>query len=158
MVDVIEALFVQEAGDWRQPYLDYLQHKLFPPNRTDAAKIRKKSSKFFVEEGELFRRGFGQSSLRCIASEQTTTILREVHSGECGEHQGGFRLAKQVMHVGYYWPTMEADLLSFARRCQSCQLYGNIIHAPVVELHILATPWPFCTCAIDFVGTISPCS
>lgn len=26
-VDISEALFIQEAGDWRQPYLDYLQHR-----------------------------------------------------------------------------------------------------------------------------------
>lgn len=38
-VDVNEALFVQEVGDWRQPYFNYLQHRLLPPNHADAAKI-----------------------------------------------------------------------------------------------------------------------
>lgn len=107
--NVSEALFIQEAGDWRQPYLDYLQHKLLPLNRADAVKIQKKSSKFFVKEGELFKRGFGRSPLKCIVGEQITMVLREVHAGECDEHQWGSRLTKQVMHLGYYWQTVEAD-------------------------------------------------
>lgn len=38
-LDVGEFLFVEEAGDWRHRYLVFLQHKLLPPNRTDAVKI-----------------------------------------------------------------------------------------------------------------------
>lgn len=40
--------------------------------------------------------------------------------------------------------------------CQACQLHGNKIHAPAVELHSLATPWPFHTWAFDLVGPINP--
>lgn len=88
MVDVNEALFIQETGDWREPYLDYLQHRLLPPNRTDAAKVQKKYSRFFVNECTLFRRGLNQAFLRCIAGKEITTVLRKVYSRECGEHQG----------------------------------------------------------------------
>lgn len=58
---------------------------------------------------------------RFIVGKEITTVLQEVHSGECGEHQGGSRLAKQIMHLEYYWPTMEADIVSFARRCKVSQ-------------------------------------
>lgn len=85
------------------------------------------------------------SPLRCIVGEQITMVLREVHSDEGSEHQGGSRLPKQVMHLGYYWLTMQADSLSFTPRCQACQLHGNKSQAPAVELHNLATPWPFHT-------------
>lgn len=118
-VDVNEALFVQEVGDWRQPYLDYLQYRLLPSNCTNVAMIRKKSSRFFVDKGVLLGTGFNQAPLRCIVGEEITTVLREIHSGECDEHQGYSRLAKQIMHLGYYWPTMEANSLSFARICQA---------------------------------------
>lgn len=96
-----------------------------------------------MEEGISFRKGFNQAPLQCIADEEITTVLPEVHSRECDEHQGGLRLAKQVMHLGYHWPTIESDSLSFTRRCKACQMHGNRIHAPTVELHSLATPWPF---------------
>lgn len=75
---------------------------------------------------------------------------------ESGEHQRGSRLSKQVMHLGYCCLTMEADSLSFARRCRARQLHGNRIHAPAAELHNLATPSPFHTWAFDLVGPINP--
>lgn len=55
-LDVKESLLVEEAGDWRQPYLDFLQHKLLPLKRADALKVQKKSTRFFVEDGFLFRK------------------------------------------------------------------------------------------------------
>lgn len=60
------------------------------------------------------------------------------------------------MHLGYYWPTVEADSLSLARRCQACQLHRNKILALIVELHSLTTPWPFYTWAFDFIRPINP--
>lgn len=99
-VDVNKTLFKQEAGDWRQSYLDFLQNRLLPPNRIDAAKVRNKSFRFFEDEGILFKSEFNQAPLRCIVGEEITTILLEVHSSECGEHQGRSRLAKQIMHLG----------------------------------------------------------
>lgn len=60
------------------------------------------------------------------------------------------------MHLRYYWLTMEADSFSFAQRCQACQLHGNMIHAPVVELHSLETPWPFHTWTFDLIELINP--
>lgn len=114
-LDIKEALFIEEAGDWRQPYLDFLEQKLLPSNRNDAMKIQKKSTRFFVEDWLLFRRGLNQAPLICIDGDEVTTVLKEVHIGDCGEHQGGSRLFKKILELGYYWPTLEADSLSFAR-------------------------------------------
>lgn len=55
-------------------------------------------------------------------------VLREVHFGCCGEHQGCSRLFKQIFHLGYYWRTIEADAMSFPRKCQACHLHINRIH------------------------------
>lgn len=41
-LDVDESLFIQEAIDWRQLYLDFFQHRLLPSNQSDAIKIRRK--------------------------------------------------------------------------------------------------------------------
>lgn len=92
--DVHESLFVQEAIDWKQTYVDFLQHRLLPPNRSDTMKVKNKSSRFFVEDGFLFRRWFNQPPLRCIAGDGAARVIKEVHSGDCDEHQGGSRLFK----------------------------------------------------------------
>lgn len=46
------------CGDWRQPYMDILQH--FITKHSNMMKIKRKSSRFFIEEGHLFRRGFNR--------------------------------------------------------------------------------------------------
>lgn len=51
---------------------------------------------------------------------------------------------------------MEADALSFVRKCQACQVHCNQIHAPTVELHSLSTHWPFHTWAFDLVKPTNP--
>lgn len=51
---------------------------------------------------------------------------------------------------------MEAGSLSFARRCQACQLRGNKIQAPAVQLHSTSIPWPSRTWAFDLIGPINP--
>lgn len=38
---MLEFLFIEEAGDRRELYLDYLQHKILPENRIDVIKIQK---------------------------------------------------------------------------------------------------------------------
>ena len=82
----------------------------------------------------------------------------EIHEGDCGEHQGGRRLYEEALRVEYFWPTMEKDAMNYVQRCQSCQLFGNKIHAPSVNLHPVNTPWPFHTWALDLIGPISPSS
>lgn len=102
-----------------------------------------KTSRFFIEEDLLFRRGFNQAPFRCIVVDEVAKVLRDFHAGDCGEHQGNYRLFKQIGHLGYYWPTMEPDTMYFTRKYLACQLHNNRIHAPAVELYSLSTPWPY---------------
>lgn len=48
-----------------------------------------------------------QTHVRCLAGDEVTRVLKEVKALVCGEHQGGFRLVKQLISVSYYWPTMD---------------------------------------------------
>lgn len=50
-LDTKESLFIQSAGDWREPYLDISYTGYYYT-------IALKSSRFFLEEGHLSRRGF----------------------------------------------------------------------------------------------------
>lgn len=83
--DVEKSLFFQEATKWRKPYLNFLLHTLSPPNHSNAIKIKIKSPRFFVEEGQLFQRSF-KRPLRGLAGDEMTRVLREIYAGACGEH------------------------------------------------------------------------
>lgn len=87
-----ESLFIQLSGDWRQPNLDILLYRLLLKKYLDAMKIKRKSLRFFVEDGYLFRRGINQASLQCNTSSEVTRVLQEIHAGNCCNHQAGSRV------------------------------------------------------------------
>ncbi|RVW15648.1 Retrovirus-related Pol polyprotein from transposon 17.6 [Vitis vinifera] len=58
-------------------------------------------------------------------------------------HMGGHMLARKIMRTGYFWLTMETDCCRFVQKCPECQIHGDLIHAPPLELHALTSPWPF---------------
>lgn len=60
-------------------------------NYSYAMKIKRKSQSFFVEEGQLFQK-VNQGPLRCLTGDKVIRVLKKVHVGVCGEHQGHFRL------------------------------------------------------------------
>ncbi|GMP78570.1 hypothetical protein CsSME_00034472 [Camellia sinensis var. sinensis] len=148
-----ECNFAEITSDWRQVYIDYLKEASLLPDRSAAAIIKKRASKFFLQEGQLFRHGFDGKPLRCLSGAEIHKVLELAHGPE---HQGGAKLFQHLLHIGYYWPTMEADAKIYAKRCKPCQLHGNLIHAPATDLHSSSSPWPFHTWAMDLIGPISP--
>ncbi|KAG5531173.1 hypothetical protein RHGRI_025959 [Rhododendron griersonianum] len=50
----------------------------------------------------------------------------------------------------------EREYLSY--KCAACQKFGNLVHAPSVELHSVRAPYPFHTWAMDLIGPIHPTS
>ena len=47
-------------------------------------------------------------------------MLEEVHQGICGTHSSRLMLAKNLLIMGYYWPTMEVDAYHFVKICVPC--------------------------------------
>ncbi|XP_027169602.1 uncharacterized protein LOC113769344 [Coffea eugenioides] len=44
----------------------------------------------------------------------------------------------------------------FVRRCIKCQMHGDILRAPLTELHSMIAPWPCSMWGMDVIGTIDP--
>uniref|UniRef100_A0A2N9GLF3 Integrase catalytic domain-containing protein n=1 Tax=Fagus sylvatica TaxID=28930 RepID=A0A2N9GLF3_FAGSY len=123
-----------------------------------AVRIKKLATRYFVEGGILFRKGFHGDPLRCLSLAESQTVMKEAHSGECGEHQGKKRLYQLLLTLGYYWPTMKKDTADFVKSCHTCQLQANLIHTHPTSLQNMATPWPFHTWGLDLIGPINPAS
>ena len=104
----------------------------------------------------LYRRAFDGILVRCLSDEEAKYILAETHAGVCGAHQANPKLADQVKRLGYYWPTMVKDAMSFAKGCHSCQIHSDFVHQPPQLLHPITLSWPFNTWGLDVVGPISP--
>ena len=84
--------------------------------------------------------------------------LKEVHARLCGAHTSRMVLEKQILWVGYYWPTLEHDACEFVKRCLPCQQHANLIRAPAQDLQPIAPPWPFACWGFDLVGLFAPLS
>ena len=88
------------------PIISYLKDRKLTEGRDKARKLRVKSIRYILMDEVLYKRGFSQPYLRCLAPDQTNYVLREVHEGSCGNHSGAKSLIHKVIHGGYYWPTI----------------------------------------------------
>ncbi|XP_019429377.1 PREDICTED: uncharacterized protein LOC109336978 [Lupinus angustifolius] len=90
--------------------------------------------------------------LKFLGPERADYVLREIHEGSCGHHLGTASLAKKVLRVGYYWPTVEKDVVDLTRKCTRCQLFADFHKAPLDELTTTQAPWPFYIWGMDILG------
>ena len=80
---------VQQIGgeeNWMTPIVGYLKEGKLPQGRDEARKLRIKSAKYILMDDMLYKRGFSQPYLRCLAPDEANYELREVHEGACGNH------------------------------------------------------------------------
>lgn len=51
-----------------------------------------------------------QPNLRCIAQQETTTILMEVHEWHAACHEGVSSIVQNILNIGYYYLTMNPTM------------------------------------------------
>ena len=92
------------GGDenWMTPIVCYLKEEKLPQGKDEARKLRIKSAKYVLMDEVLYKRGFSQPYLRCLALDEANYVLREVHEGLCGNHSRARSLVHKVVSVGYY--------------------------------------------------------
>ena len=114
---------VQQIGgneNWMTPIVGYLKEGKLPQGKDEARKLRIKSAKYILMDDVLYKRGFSQPYLRCLALDQANYVLREVHEGACGNHSRARSLVHKVVRAGYYWPTIQADAKAYVKVCDQC--------------------------------------
>ncbi|KAG9458863.1 hypothetical protein H6P81_003371 [Aristolochia fimbriata] len=150
------SVYAIEEEDWRQQFLDYLEHKKLPEELKARSYVQRVAPKFCLFNNTLYRRSYDCILLRCVSKEEGQALLSEAHGGICGAHQAGPKLHLQVKQLGYYWPTMLRDAIELARHCTACQLHANYIHQPPSPLHPTVASWPFEASGMDIIGPINP--
>ncbi|KAJ6844563.1 uncharacterized protein M6B38_293215 [Iris pallida] len=144
--------------DWRFPFIDFAVYGILPEDPKEAVSVRRRSLRFYYDTATkmLYRRSFDGLLLRCLSNEEAAEALQEAHDGTCGAHQPGPKLQDRLRRMGYYWPTMAADAVEYAKKCHACQLYADFIHTPSEPLHPTVASWPFEAWGMDIVGPITP--
>ena len=108
------------------PIILYLKDGRLPKDKDEARRSRIKAAKYVLIDEVLYKRGFSQPYLRCLAPDESNYMLREVHEGACGNHSGARALVHKVVRAGYYWPTIQVDAKAYVKVCDQCQRFSNV--------------------------------
>ena len=87
-IDVPEVHHIDGVANWTTPIMSYLKDGLLPEDREEARKLRVRVAKFVLMDEVLYKRGFSQPYQRCLTSNESYYILRDVHERACGNHLG----------------------------------------------------------------------
>ena len=142
-IDLPEVLQVQNKGNWMTSIISYLKDGSFSEGKDEARKLRVRSAIYVLLNEVLYKRVFSQPYLRYLASDKANYVLREVHSGACGNHSEARSLIHKVVRAGYYWPTIQANTKAYVRICDQCQRFSNVSRQPLEYLTPMMAPWPF---------------
>ncbi|GKB92578.1 reverse transcriptase domain-containing protein, partial [Tanacetum coccineum] len=89
---------------------------------------------------------------RCVAGSETLKILAHCHSGPTSGHHSANLTTKKVYEAEFYWPSVFKDANEYVRRCDACQISGNISsrnEMPQNNIHVCEV---FDVWGIDFMG------
>ena len=120
-IDLQEVQQVEGTENWITPIISYLKEGKLPEGKDEAIKLRVRAARYLLINEVLYKRGFSQPYLRCLAPDEANYVLREVHEGACGNHSGARSLIHKVVRAGYYWPTVQADAKAYVKVCDQCQ-------------------------------------
>ena len=137
---------MQQIGNeenWMTPIVSYPKDGRLPEGKDEARKLRMRAARYVLMDEVLYKRGFSQPYLRCLAPDEANYMLREVHEGTCGNHLGARSLIHKVIRAGYYWPTVQVDAKAYVKACDKCQRFSNVPRQPSEYLTPMMAPWPF---------------
>ena len=88
-------VFINE--DWRSPFIQYLTEDILPQKHSKRYKLKRLATHYFLHNTVLFKKGYDGDPLRCLGLEEAKEMIKEVHSGECGELQGKKKLYRCLL-------------------------------------------------------------
>nr|XP_023895471.1 uncharacterized protein LOC112007366 [Quercus suber] len=151
-IDLPEVQQIDKEENWMTPIVFYLKDGRLLEYKNKARKFRIKAAKYVLIDKVLYKRFFSQPYLRCLASNESNYVFREVHEGVCGNHSGARALVHKVVHAGYYWPTIQVDAKAYVKVCDQCQCFSNVPKQPSEYLTPMMAPWPFAQWGLDILG------
>lgn len=146
-------------GDtWHEPIVKYLQDGQLPSDSKEADRIKTAAKWFLWHDGHLYKKSFTHPLLKCVTPEEVDYILREIHQGACGAHQGVRTIAGKALRAGYYWPTLKQDAITIVQKCKQCQFDSDIPRRPAQDLTAILPTLPFDRWGMDLLGPFPPAS
>lgn len=93
--------------------LYYLQADKLTLDEGEARRIQKKTTKYTILLGNLYKMGRASSMLWCLGEHKTSLVQK----GACNSHIDRKALAHKLLMTGYYWPTLMKYIIAFVKKC-----------------------------------------
>jgi hypothetical protein len=145
---------------WYANLIFILQNLQAPPSltKTKAKFIKLKALKFCILERNLYWKDPGGVFLNCLLKDEAHKVLQDFHAGDCGGNLSWKTTTNKIMRVGFYWPTLFADIHQKVTSCHRCQIFeGKRKLLPLPMKHI-SVESPFQQWGLEFIGEIHPSS
>ncbi|GKA53461.1 reverse transcriptase domain-containing protein [Tanacetum coccineum] len=103
-INELEVLAVveEEGSTWMTLIYEYLTKETLPAEMDKARAMRRKSQRFTVINGVLYKKSFLGPWIRCVRPLQANYVLREIHEGSCSMHAGTRSVVAKALRTGYY--------------------------------------------------------
>ncbi|KAL1549192.1 hypothetical protein AAHA92_17324 [Salvia divinorum] len=141
---------------WFADLANYLVTGELPPSseitRAQKMKIKSEARYYFWDDPYLWKVGTDQVIRRCIPDWEQGDVLIHCHSLACGGHFGPKRTARKVLDSRFYWPSLHKDAYELCRRCNRCQLTGEISARDEMPQVPIIVCEMFDIWGIDFMG------
>nr|AAV43881.1 putative polyprotein [Oryza sativa Japonica Group] len=89
---------------------------------------------------------------RCVSLEEGRQLLKDIHSGICGNHAATRTIVSKAYRQGFFWPTAVSDVDKIVRICEGCQFFARQTYLPAQEQQTIPLSWPFAVWGLDMVG------
>ena len=141
-IDLPKIQQVKGEENCMTPILIYLKNGRLSEDENEARRLRIKVTKYVLIDEVLYKMGFSQPYLRCLVSDESNYVLREVHEEACGNHSRVRALVHKVVCAGYYWSTIQVDVKAYIKVCNQCQRLSNVPKHPLEYLTPMMASWP----------------
>ncbi|MCO5596584.1 hypothetical protein L7F22_050649 [Adiantum nelumboides] len=125
-------------------------------NTSRVRAITKEAEDYALIKDNLYRKGKDGQLQMCATKEEYVLILQQAHSGQAGGHFSAEKMAKSILYVGIWWPTLFMDAEEFVKRCDDCQRTKTPRGRDDMPLRPMMGARAFAKWEIDFVGPCPP--
>eukprot|EP00253_Pinus_taeda_P003308 PITA_03308 len=120
--------------------------------------LKLKAAKFCIMNGALYWKDPGGVLLNCLVEEEAKQVMEDFHKGDCGGHLFWKTTTNKILRVGYYWPTLFADVYKIVVSYHKCQIFQGKRKLQPLPLKPIEVSAPFQQWGLDFIGEIHPSS
>lgn len=126
----VSEISIESHDLWYKQLHEYLKWNAFP---TDMAPIEKHAFKHqathYMFLGDiLYKHSFDGILLHFLQLYDQQIVISNCHDGICSGHFNSIAIAKCVLQMGYYWPTMKHACNEYIKKCVSYHQHTHLQH------------------------------